>query len=163
MSSNLIEIAQDLSEVMADLRDDLREDLKSAGKRALFEETIQILIVQAKAVQTQKNLKALTQAEAVQSQENLNALVQNIYRLVSKTEELQELLPDDLPDDGQMGVDWVTEVEAKTLEDKYKEYLKVAAGIQQHLVVLVSDVKRPQTDDLQSQFDKRLHKLGVRT
>ena len=147
MSSNLIETAKDLSEVMEDLYDELLFDLESAGKRGLFEEAIQHLIAQA---------------DAVQSEEDLNALAQNIYRLVSETKELQDLLPDELPNnDPQLGFDESTRAEGEALEAKHQERLKATAGIKQHLVVLVTDVEPPQTDDPQSQFDKILNKLGL--
>ena len=121
-------------------------DLDSSGKRELFEQAVQILIADAKAVQ---------------APDQLVTLAENIYRLVDGTPELKKYLLGNAPDGKNLNVITSTKEAVKASEKEKKKSRQLAAGISQDLLELVEDEVPPKSDDREGLFKWLLTQLGV--
>lgn len=129
-----------------ELSDQFLADLDSSGKRELFEQAVQILIADAKAVQEPNDLFVLTQ---------------NIYRLADGTPELKKYLFGHAPDGQDADFTDETKIAVAASEAEKKKSREIAAGIEQHLLVLVDeDENLLPPNERKSVFQKLLAKLG---
>lgn len=148
LNSMVIAEAEILSEGMGtkELSDKYLADLDSSGKREQFEQAVQILLAKAKAVQ---------------GPDDLFALAEKIHRLADETPELKKYLFGNVPDGMDANFTIWTKRKVAASEAEKKKSREIAAGIGQHLLVLVKDEKPLETDDRDGLFNWLLAKLGL--